>query len=456
MASTIIDDARLTGFHQRLTLYSAGGPFLDGYILSIIGIALVQVTPQLHVSPVWAGLIGASALMGVFVGGLIFGYITDVIGRQLMYTVDLIAIIVCSVLQFFAVNVVELFVLRLIIGIAVGADYPIATALLAEFAPRRQRGPMLGVLVVMWFVGATVAYFVGNALLAVGPSGWRWMLLSPAFPALAVVLMRLGTPESARWLLNKGRVDEAREVLKRVYGPHADVTDVPTEAEPTRFSRIWQGGYLLRTAYVGIFWTCAIVPLFAIYAFGPEILGAFKLTGSQANIGSALISLLFLIGCVLALPAVNILGRRPMIIWTFFFSALGLLVLGLWPTAPVAVIALAFVVYAVFIGGPQIMEWVYPNELFPTDVRATAVGVGTALSRIGAAIGTFIEPIALDRIGIGVTMLIAAAITFAGFGASLAWAPETKGKTLAEASEAAGAPAVGPAALAGGEGQPEG
>lgn len=149
MSHNAVDDAPLSGFHKRLALYSSGGPFLDGYSLSIIAVAMMQISPQLHVSAIWEGLLGASALIGIFIGGGIGGYLTDIFGRQTLYTIDLVAIIACSVLQFFVGDVAILFVLRLAIGIAVGADYPIATSLLAEFTPRRFRGPLLGGLVVM-------------------------------------------------------------------------------------------------------------------------------------------------------------------------------------------------------------------------------------------------------------------------------------------------------------------
>ncbi|MDT7633768.1 MAG: transporter, putative metabolite transport protein, partial [Pseudonocardiales bacterium] len=96
-----IDNAPLSRFHRRLTVYSAGGPLLDGYVLGIIGLTLTQITPQWHLSPSWQGVLGASALIGLFLGGLLGGYITDLIGRQVMYTLDLSLVVVCSVAQFF-------------------------------------------------------------------------------------------------------------------------------------------------------------------------------------------------------------------------------------------------------------------------------------------------------------------------------------------------------------------
>lgn len=434
MSRNAVDDAPLSGFHKRLALYSSGGPFLDGYILSIIGIAMVQITPQLDVSAVWEGLLGASALIGIFIGGGIGGYLTDIFGRQTLYTIDLVAIIGCSVLQFWVDDVAILFLLRLAIGIAVGADYPIATSLLAEFMPRRYRGPLLGGLVVMWFVGATAAYFVGDALMAVGDDGWRWMLLSPAIPAVIIVLLRLGTPESPRWLLSKGRREEADAVMRKVYGDAASVDDLPPVQQSVKLGALFRGGYLGRIAYISTFWTCSIVPLFAMYAFGPKILAALNVSSAAANLSSALISLLFLVGCVLALVVINRTGRRRLVIWSFLISGVGLVIVGVAPAAPMPLLGAAFLVYALGIGGTQVLQWIYPNELFPTEVRGTAVGVASSFSRIGAAVGTYLVPVALTDLGVGPTMLIGAAVTLLGVIVSVLWAPETTNLALHEAS----------------------
>ncbi|MDQ8708110.1 MFS transporter [Streptomyces sp. LHD-70] len=441
MTTHVLDDAPLSRFHKKLALYSSGGPFLDGYVLSIIGVAMVQITPQLDLSASAQGLIGASALIGIFLGGFAGGWLTDKFGRQVLYTIDLIAIIVCSVAQFWATDPVWLFVLRLLIGMAVGADYPIATSLLAEFTPRRYRGPLLSALSVMWFVGAAVAYVVGELLLALGDDAWRWMLASAALPGTLIVLLRLGTPESPRWLLKKGRVQEAEKVLRKVYGPGVGIGDLPEEQrENVDLKAILRSGYGGRMLFVSGFWTCAVVPLFAIYAFGPTILGALHLEGGLAHVGSALITVMFLVGCLIAMPLVNRLGRRTLLIHSFLWSSLALLVLGLFPTAPAAVVMVLFAGYAVVIGGTQVLQWLYPNELFPTEVRGSAVGLASSLSRIGAAAGTYLVPVALTGWGIGGTMLAAAAVSLAGAVISVLWAPETRGLTLHEAAALGTAP----------------
>lgn len=214
-----------------------------------------------------------------------------------------------------------------------------------------------------------------------------------------------------------------------------DLADLPEEPGHARLRALVGGPYLRRTLFVAIFWTCSIWPSYAIYAFGPAMLAAFRLDRpGEADIGSAAIGLLFPLGCVAATLAANRIGRRRLLIAPFAVATIALLALGLLPDAPVAVIAVLFTVYAIAIGGPTIMQWIYPNELFPTNVRATAVGIGTAVSRIGAALGTFLTPILLDHAGIGTTMLVAGVISAVGVVVSIALAPETRGRSLHDAS----------------------
>ncbi len=434
---SVVEGSPLTPFLKRLALYTSGGTFLDGYILVIIGIALMQWGAQLKLDAFWEGLIGAAALAGMFAGAIAFGYVTDLLGRRWLYQVEPVVVIVLSLAQMMVTAAWQLALLRFLIGIAIGADYPIATALLTEFSPKKHRGLMLGLLICVWYVGAVGAAFAGYALLAVGANGWRWMLGSAALPAALLVFGRRNTPESPRWLVAKGRLEEARAVMTAVWGADADFRDLPQGQQPkTDFRKVFRPGYLRRTVFVGVFQTVKIIPVFAIYTFGPQILEAFHLGGGNLWIVAyALTNIFFLIGCVPPLLLIDTLGRRPLMIWSFFLMTLGLLVLGVFPHASAWVIISGFLVYAFVSGGPGVLQWIYPNELFPTEVRATAVGVATAISRIGAAIGTFALPYLLRIYGVGPTMLLNTAITFMGFIVCVGLAPETKDLSLRECSE---------------------
>ena len=121
----------------------------------------------------------------MFFGGFIGGWLTDKFGRQILYTLDLLAIVVCSVAQFWVESAMSLFILRLLDQGLMRADYPIASSLLAEFAPKRSRGPLVGGLIAMWFAGAAVAYIVGELLLRTGPHRrMAWHAGQPCHPSL--------------------------------------------------------------------------------------------------------------------------------------------------------------------------------------------------------------------------------------------------------------------------------
>ncbi|MDU0071226.1 MULTISPECIES: MFS transporter [Bacillus] len=131
----------------------------------------------------------------------------------------------------------ELTIIRFLLGVAIGADYPIATALLAEFSPKKHRGRMLGILMSMWYLGALVSYTVAFLLMNLGDSAWRWILASSAVPTLILLVMRWGTPESPRWLLSKNRVEEAEDIIKDVYGEEVDLSHETGKVEKTRFKK---------------------------------------------------------------------------------------------------------------------------------------------------------------------------------------------------------------------------
>jgi len=428
-----IDDAPLNGFHVRVAAYTTGGYFCDGYILGIIGIALTLVGPQFGLGSVWTGLIGAAALAGIFVGGLVFGWLTDKVGRQTMYVADLIVFVVASVLQFFVEGPLALLALRLIMGIAIGADYAIGPALLAEFVPRKQRGTLLASLNAVWTVGFVAAFVIGYFLQGLGADAWRWMLASSAVPAALILLLRIGTPESPRWLISKGRVEEARQIVKEYIHPDADIEDIVADSQvQTSYRELFSRRWRKRTAFAGLFWFCQVVPYFAIFTFLPVILKSLGINGDFS--GEVLLNLFLFAGAIVGVVIMNMLARRRFLIWSFAILTFFSVVLGVWPHAPHLVILICFAVFAFVIAAAADLESVYPGELFPTEVRAAGAGIATAISRIGAAIGTFLLPAGVERWGAGPAMLVSAAILLLGLVISVAWAPETRELSLVDAS----------------------
>lgn len=456
MSFSAIDDAPVGRFHRKLAMACSGGPLLDGYLLGIVGIALTGISAEMRLDTTSAAVVGVAALVGMFFGGLVFGPITDRVGRKTMYTLDLLALIIASALSMFVTETWQLIVLRFVIGVAIAADYPIATALLTEWLPRRHRARMFTSVIIIWYVGTALAYLVGYLVIEIlGDAGWRWMLGSSTILAVAVFLLRIGTPESPRWLVASGRAREAAQVVESTLGtPVAEAELAALAPEPTdsrgSIAALFRGIYLRRITFVVIFFSCAIIPLFALLTFGPQLLGSLGLGhGNLSNLGTAVINLVFALGCLPAMRLLETVGRRKTIIWSFALMVLPLLALGAWSHAPGVIVVILFCLYALFSGGPGILEWGYPNELFPTHVRAAAVGMAVALTRFGAAIGTFLVPISLVSLGTSATMYIGAGITFVGFLACVAWAEETRDRSLEDTG--ASVPAPRPVPLTRGE-----
>jgi len=433
-----IEDLELNSFHRLMTLRTNGGWLIDGYVLSIIGVIIVQMTNALDMNNFWQGMIGASAIIGVFLGGFIVVAISDKVGRKPLYFVGPILFLIGSVAQFWFDSALVIFILRMLIGIGVGFEYAVASALLVEYLPKKHRGNKLAHLTTYWFVGAALAYIVGNIILAyLGDEAWKTVLASSAVLSLALILVRIGTPESARWLMNKGREQEADQVIKKIFGNDFSIANLPIEEEKeSKFTlkELFFSGYGARLFFVIMFWMCAVIPLFAVYAFAPKVLNALNLTGQWERYGSIAITVMFALGCVLGASLIEILGRRKLLIHSFLWSGLALFGLGVMSDASEIMVLVLFSAYGVLIGGAQVLELVYPNEIFPTEIRSAGIALGSSFSRIGAAIGTFLVPIALSTIGISWTMYIAAIVTFVGLVVTLWLAPETKGLTLEQAS----------------------
>lgn len=386
-------------------VYANAGVFCDGYILSSIGLALITLTPAFHLDALTTGLIGAATLFGILAGAPLFGHLTDRHGRRILMIADLCTFVVVAVAQVFATNPAELIALRFVLGLAIGADYPIATAIVAEFMPAKRRGAALSAMEAIWFLGAAVAYVAGYALLKTGPESWKWILASPAIFAAVGLLLRATAPESPMWLAARDSGE-----LQRV-----------------SFVTLFHSSFRGPLFFISAMWLLQVVPLFAIYTYAPTVLALLRLGGENTPAGSVAITAAFALGAFVAMPLVERLGRRPICIVGFAVAALAF---GVLPFAGGFVVVAAFLAYAIAMGAATVLELVYPAELFPTSIRASATGFAAAVSRVGAFAGTFLLPIALARFGATTIILGACALSLAGLAISLPWAPETKGKVL--------------------------
>ncbi|MFG1955911.1 MFS transporter [Micromonospora sp. NPDC048830] len=430
-----MEDAPFSRFHVYMTWCTAGGPFCDGYILGVIAIALAPLARDLDLSAGWQGALGAASLLGLFVGAAVFGRVTDLVGRRLIYMIALAVFVGAGSLQFFAGDAWQLLVLRFVLGVAIGADYAVATTLLTEFLPRHRRGQLLGVLTLAWWAGYVASFAAGYLMLGLGSGAWRWMLASSAVPAVLVLALRAKAPESPLWLAQRGRREEALVIVRDRIGSSYTLPEVPAdEQRAVRWAAIFRSGYGRRTFFVSAFWSAQVAPLFALFTFQPQVL---QMLGVESpDLGSLVVSLFFLVGVLPGIFLVGSWGRRPVLLWGFVGPTVVLAVLGLTPGLGPLLVVAGFALFAIFNAGASVLPWIYPNELFPTGVRATAVGFSAAMSRIAAAAGTFLFPLGIATFGIGPPLLAAAAISLGGLLVSLPLAPETRHLRLGEASRA--------------------
>lgn len=432
-----MEEMPLSRFHFKMFTYSSGSAFLDGYIIGIIAVALYVMQTQFDMSVTMMGLLGTATLAGMFFGGIIGGYLTDLIGRKKMFLIDMLVMLVVSILQFFINDPIQLVILRFILGIAVGADYPIAGALMAEFSPKKNRGALLGGINSLWYIGYASSFLVGYFMLSIGDTSWRWMLSSSAIPVLLLLIARLNMPESPRWLANNGREKEANAIIQKIFGDHVVMSAEPETKVKTTFLDIFRNGNGKWTIFVSVFWSLQVIPTFGIGTYTPEILAQFGFAnGTREFLGSAIMNMFYLVGLVPFLYLVEKWGRRPTLIWPFFISSISLFILGAFSGSNMSFIFILvlFIIYGIFNNAMGMHEWIYPNELFPTHIRGTAVGFSTGVSRAASSVGTFLFPVILTNYGLSVTLYICGALFFIGFLLSLFMAPETKNMSLIESS----------------------
>ena len=211
-----LDSQVTTGFYWYLAILSCIGGFLFGYDTAVIGSVLDFVPYEL--SDFVTGYLVAGASLGAAVGALAAGPLTDRFGRKSLLIVDAAVYAVGAILSAVAWNTEVLLVARTLIGLAVGADSAIATAYIAEFAPRARRGALMIMQQWMITVGIFVSYVVAIVTFKVAPeeatgADWRIILGIGALPAIIALLLRTRMPESPRWLMLNKRYADTRHAL---------------------------------------------------------------------------------------------------------------------------------------------------------------------------------------------------------------------------------------------------
>ncbi|POB09061.1 hypothetical protein CO251_17020 [Sulfobacillus sp. hq2] len=392
---------------RRIRLVSSLGIVLDGYNLSVIAVALVPLTRFYRLTAGQTGLLASAMLLGSIGGGLAAGVLADWLGRKRLLLWDLVIFMVFSLLSAVLNSYMWLVVARFIVGLAVGADYAISPTYLAEFAPPKTRGFHMGYIWLAWSVGAVVSFGLGVMVVDWLPNAWSWRVLFglATVPAAVALGIRRVLPESLHWL-------QDRHGTSRIGGKK-----IPEVVPMRRWLLATIPWFLMDFSTYGL---GLLLPLFLKSNGLTSITGAIVGTGVAALSGG--------IGSAWAMFQLDRTGRIGLQMRGFFLSGIGLmgLAVALWLNVRVFALLLGglMVVNLLNGSGPGTTCGIIPAEIFPTRIRATALGISTAFSRIGAITGVFVLGFAEVRWGLGAVLAIAGAAALLGAGLTALWRVE--------------------------------
>lgn len=420
-----LDNARFSPLHRRFWFLAGLGIMLDGFDFFIIGVANPLIAEDFGISAWQTGLVSSAAILGAMVGAMFLGPLGDRLGRRRIFKYDLIMFVVFSVTCMISPELWTLIASRFLLGVAIGLDYPIAAAYLAEILPRKNRGRWLVSAFSLQAVGMLLGALVGVGVLLLLPetTSWRWMLGFGVVPALIIIWLRRSTPESPRWLAQNGQEMKAARIASELAQTEVRITDKDRERqeEPSEgLQALWQPqlfrkDMLRRTIFTSVPWFLMDIAVYGVGIFTPTLLAAMAIAGPDATFiaddiasteGTAFLDIFLVLGFIGAIFLVERIGRVPLQILGFAMMTVGLLILGFTSALPgggdqhIALIFIGFAVFNFFTNmGPNATTYALPAEVFPSDIRAAGHGFAAGTAKLGAAIGVFFFPILLDEIG---------------------------------------------------------
>jgi len=451
-----LDEASLSRFHLRAVLVSGMGFFTDAYDLFVIGIASTLITKDWNLSSGQLALLNSTMLFAAFLGALVLGRFADLGGRKRVYWLVAAIMIVAAVGSALSPSYWVLIAFRFLLGFGVGGDYPVSAVLMSEYANRKDRGKLVGMVFGTQALGLIVGPLVALALLGAGTSddlAWRILLGLGAVPAAAVIYLRRKMPESPRYQVQvQGQAAQAAAQISaftdgqvsgngagrvsgngagRVNGHGAPAARQELGLRAFLTDRRW----LIMLAGTAGTWFLLDYAYYGNTISTPQILSLISPTASTTT-KIALQLAIFVVaavpGYLLAIARLDKIGHRRLQLLGFAMMGLCFLIIAAVPGLTTAVVPFLLVYgvsYFFTEFGPNMTTFVMPSELYPVSMRATGHGISAGVGKLGAFIGVFLFPILQTSLGLRGTLLLTAGVSALGFALTLVL-PEPAGRSL--------------------------
>jgi len=419
--------------------------FFDAFDVLAIAYVLPSLIGIWKLAPRAIGVLISSSFVGQIVGALFFGWLAERIGRLRCAKITIALYSLMSLLCALSWNIPSLLLFRTIQGIGLGGEVPVAAAYINEISRAKGRGRFFLLYQLIFPIGLVGASLLGFWLVPL--FGWRTMFLIGGLPAILVLVLFAANilPESPRWLVSKGRFEEAElivgqmESAARSNGAVTSSTPEPLPIAPaplreTSRLELFQGIYRFRTIIVWFIWITTYFVTYGVNTWLPTIFRTYyKYSVADALRYGVIINLAGLAGAFCCAMLVDHLGRRPWFILAYALGAAPLI--AIWirgasnPREVIVLVAISFT----FISGNSMLVYLYTTEIYPTRLRSLGTGAASAWLRVASAAGPAIVGFALAGYGVSGVFLLFGMISLAGAAISFGTV-ETRERALEEIS----------------------
>jgi MFS transporter, SP family, major inositol transporter len=456
-------------YNKRLGMVAVVATFgglLFGYDTGVLNGALSFMTSYFQITPWEEGLITFILLIGAAAGALWGGRISDRFGRRRFIIALAILFFIGTLGSVFSLRFDVLLTFRFVLGLAVGGASVTVPVYLAEVAPYEKRGSLVSGNELMIVTGQFLAFLI-NAIIGnvwgSNPEVWRYMLAVAVLPAFVLFFGMLRMPESPRWLVSKGRDEEALAVLRTMRSPEraeAELVEVQDLAEQERQERLGSWKEILSTRWTrrllligfGIGCFQQLTGINSMMYYGTQVLEQAGFDRNAALSFNVLNGIASVLPMIVALFIINRVSRRSMMLTGFIGTTTAHIGVGLAgillpednPIRPWLLLAfiLAFIVMMQATIGP--LAWLMISEIFPLRMRGLMIGASTLVLWLTNAAISLVFPPLVAALGFG-TFLLFAAVGFIAIAFTARFLPETGGRSLEEFEEAYKAESAEPA-----------